>query len=177
MSIQHGISLPTGPDQIYAQAPCRVDLAGSTIDLWPLYLFHPGSVTVNMAVDIQTTCKITPRKGRGIHLKSIDTGREDRFPALTSCWSQAFQHALAAYLVRFFQPRAGFLLETHSESPAGAGISGSSAMMICASAALARFIGRDVDIEQLRVIAQNIEAQLIRVPTGCQDYYPAMYGE
>ena len=25
-------------------------------------------------------------------------------------------------------------------------------------------------------MAQNIEAQIIRVPTGCQDYYPAMYG-
>ena len=177
MPIQHGIPLPTGPDQIYAQAPCRVDLAGSTIDLWPLYLFHPGSVTINMAVDIQTTCKITPRKGRGIHLKSIDTGREDRFASLDKLLvAKRYQHALAAYLVRFFQPREGFLLETHSESPAGAGISGSSAMMICASAALARFIGRDVDMEQLRVIAQNIEAQLIRVPTGCQDYYPAMYG-
>ncbi len=49
-------------------------------------------------------------------------------------------------------------------------------MMICTSAALARFVGRDLDIEQIRVIAQNVEAQLIRVPTGCQDYYPAMYG-
>jgi D-glycero-alpha-D-manno-heptose-7-phosphate kinase len=37
-------------------------------------------------------------------------------------------------------------------------------------------VGRDLDIEQIRVIAQNVEAQLIRVPTGCQDYYPAMYG-
>ena len=26
------------------------------------------------------------------------------------------------------------------------------------------------------MIAQNLEAQIIRVPTGCQDYYPAMYG-
>jgi D-glycero-alpha-D-manno-heptose-7-phosphate kinase len=25
-------------------------------------------------------------------------------------------------------------------------------------------------------VAQNVEAQLIRVPTGCQDYYPALYG-
>ena len=49
-------------------------------------------------------------------------------------------------------------------------------MMICTSAALARFVGCEVGIEQIRVIAQNIEAQLIRVPTGCQDYYPAMYG-
>ena len=28
----------------------------------------------------------------------------------------------------------------------------------------------------MRVIAQNVEAQVIRVPTGCQDYYPALYG-
>ena len=177
MSSQPAISLPANRAQIFAQAPCRADLAGSTLDLWPLYLFHPGSVTVNMAVDIQTTCKITPRRGRAIHLKSLDTGREDRFPSLDALMrTSRYRHALAAYLVRFFQPKQGFLLESHSESPAGAGISGSSAMMIATSAALARFVGRDIDIEQIRVIAQNVEAQLIRVPTGCQDYYPAMYG-
>jgi D-glycero-alpha-D-manno-heptose-7-phosphate kinase len=177
MSTQQTISLPTSGDQIFAQAPCRADLAGSTLDLWPLYLFHPGSVTVNMAVNILTTCKITPRKGRAIHLKSVDTGREDRFASLGALMrAKQYDHALAAYLVRFFQPRHGFLLESHSESPAGAGISGSSAMMISTSAALARFVGRDIDIEQIRVIAQNVEAQLIGVPTGCQDYYPAMYG-
>ena len=93
------------------------------------------------------------------------------------CWRRkSYQHPLAAYLVRFFKPKGGFLLETFSESPAGAGISGSSALMIATSAALARFTGCKIDIEQIRVIAQNVEAQLIRVPTGCQDYYPAMYG-
>ena len=177
MSSKLPIALPTTTDQIFVQAPCRADLAGSTLDLWPLYLFHPGSVTVNIAVNIQTTCKITPRKERGIHLKSLDTGREDRFASLNALMSaKKYEHALAAFLVRFFQPKQGFLLESHSESPAGAGISGSSAMMISTSAALARFVRRDIDIEQLRVIAQNVEAQLIRVPTGCQDYYPAMYG-
>ena len=171
------ITLPTSPDQIFAQAPCRADLAGSTLDLWPLYLFHPGSVTVNMAVDIQTTCKSTARKGRAIHLKSLDTCGEDRFTSLSALMTaKKYRHPLAAYLVRFFQPKQGFLLESHSESPAGAGISGSSAMMICTCAALARFVGRDINIEQIRVIAQNVEAQLIRVPTGCQDYYPALYG-
>ncbi|MGZ4825330.1 MAG: GHMP family kinase ATP-binding protein, partial [Terriglobales bacterium] len=47
---------------------------------------------------------------------------------------------------------------------------------IATTAALARFVGRKIDIEQVRILAQNVEAQLIRVPTGCQDYYPAMYG-
>jgi D-glycero-alpha-D-manno-heptose-7-phosphate kinase len=31
-------------------------------------------------------------------------------------------------------------------------------------------------VEKIREIAQNVEAQIIKVPTGCQDYYPAMYG-
>jgi len=32
---------------IEATAPTRVDLAGGTIDIWPLYLFHPGATTVS----------------------------------------------------------------------------------------------------------------------------------
>ena len=35
---------------IEAKAPTRVDLAGGTLDIWPLYLFHPGAVTVNAAI-------------------------------------------------------------------------------------------------------------------------------
>ncbi len=177
MSANSLISLPTSGDEIFAQAPCRADLAGGTYDIWPLYLFHPGAVTVNMALSILTTCKLTPQYGREIFLKSHDTGRAERFASLDDLLrAKTYQHALAAYLIRFFQPKGGFILETHSESPAGAGISGSSALMIATAAVLSRFTARAVDIEQIRVIAQNVEAQLIKVPTGCQDYYPAMYG-
>jgi D-glycero-alpha-D-manno-heptose-7-phosphate kinase len=48
--------------------------------------------------------------------------------------------------------------------------------MIATTAALARFTDRNLTLEQMRVIAQNVEAQIIQVPTGCQDYYPALYG-
>jgi len=164
-------------DEILATAPCRADLAGGTIDIWPLYLFHPGAVSVNIALGILTGCKITPHAGREIVLISHDMERQESFTCLEDLLeAQSYAHPLAAYLIRFFQPKGGFTLETHSESPAGAGISGSSALMIATSAALARLTGREIDIEQIRVIAQNVEAQLIRVPTGCQDYYPAMYG-
>ncbi|PYX14581.1 MAG: GHMP kinase [Acidobacteria bacterium] len=87
-----------------------------------------------------------------------------------------FRLPLAARLLQFFAPKEGLLIETDSESPAGAGISGSSALMIATTAALARFTDRNLTLEQMRVIAQNVEAQIIRVPTGCQDYYPALYG-
>src|SRR5438309_8090178 len=162
---------------VTAIAPCRVDLAGGTMDIWPLYLFHPGAVTVNFAVNILTRCRITPLPGTRIHLKSIDTQREEEFPSFAAlCSARRYRHPLAAYLLRFFAPEGGIEIETNSESPAGAGISGSSALMIATTAALARFTGRKLDREEIRVIAQNVEAQLIRVPTGCQDYYPALYG-
>jgi D-glycero-alpha-D-manno-heptose-7-phosphate kinase len=164
-------------EAIVASAPCRADLAGGTLDIWPLYLFHPGAVSVNVALSILTACKITPQPGQRIHLQSHDTSREENFASLDELMAAtSYRHPLAGYLVRFFQPQSGFVLETFSESPAGAGISGSSALMIATAAALARFLSREIEIEQIRVIAQNVEAQIIRVPTGCQDYYPAMYG-
>ncbi len=168
--------VPTGP-AILAQAPCRADLAGGTIDLWPLYLFHPGALTLNFAVNILTTCRVTPLKGRGLYLRSLDTNREEHFDSLDELRARKkFRLPISARLLQFFSPKEGALVETDSESPAGAGISGSSALMIATTAALARFTDRHLTLEQMRVIAQNVEAQIIEVPTGCQDYYPALYG-
>ena len=162
---------------ITARAPCRADLAGGTIDLWPLYLFHSGAMTVNFAVNILTTCRITPLKGRAIHLRSLDTNREESFESFDEVNARKkFKLPIAGRLLQFFAPKEGVLIETDSESPAGAGISGSSALMIATTAALARFTNRHLTLEQMRVIAQNVEAQIIEVPTGCQDYYPALYG-
>ena len=48
--------------------------------------------------------------------------------------------------------------------------------MIAAASALNRFTGSGHAPEKIREIAQNVEAQIIRVPTGAQDYYPALYG-
>lgn len=169
----HTASGPT----IVAQAPCRADLAGGTLDLWPLYLFHPGAVTLNVAVNILTTCRITPLKGKTIYSRSLDTKREEHFESFEEVRRRTrFRLPITGRLLQFFAPKEGALIETDSESPAGAGISGSSALMIASTAALARFTGRNLTLEQMRVIAQNVEAQIIQVPTGCQDYYPALYG-
>ena len=165
------------PGVVFAQACCRVDLAGGTLDLWPLYLFHENSVTVNFGVNVRTSCRITPRADSRLSLLSRDTERAEEFADLDAlCAAKKYRHSLAAHLLRFFQPDGGLTIETHSESPAGAGISGSSALMIACTAALARYTGRRLSHEEIRVIAQNVEAQVINVPTGCQDYYPALYG-
>ncbi len=163
--------------RITSKAPCRVDLAGGTLDIWPLYLFHPNAVTVNFAVDRYTTCVIDTRNDREIQLESEDLKESESFGSLAELrGTKKYKLPLAGQILQFFTPESGVTVRTHSEAPAGAGISGSSALIIAAVSAFNKLTGAGFNLEKLREIAQNIEAQIIRVPTGCQDYYPAMYG-
>lgn len=163
--------------KITAQAPCRIDLAGATLDIWPLYLFHDNVVTVNFAVDRYTGCEISTRRDGRITLRSRDLAKQETFESFDDLRNaKRYRLPLLALLVRFFAPDGGLELESYSEAPAGAGISGSSALMIAIASALNKLTGRRYKLEKLREIVQNIEAQVIRVPTGSQDYYPAMYG-
>ena len=163
--------------QVFAKSPCRVDLAGGTLDIWPLYLYHANAVTLNFAVNVYTSCRVTQRAGSAITLKSIDQKVEETYDSIeTLAAAKKHRHPLAAHVLKHFRPSGGLLVETDSESPQGAGISGSSSMLISTVSAFNRLCGTRHPIERVREIAQNIEAQVISVPTGCQDYYPAMYG-
>src|SRR5688500_9269921 len=123
--------------KITAQSPCRVDLAGGTLDIWPLYLFHKNAVTVNFAVDRYTSCELTTRDDSEIILRSADQKGEERFSSLDELMStKKYKPPLLAWVVRYFQPNTGIELNTNSEAPAGAGISGSSALIISISSAL-----------------------------------------
>jgi D-glycero-alpha-D-manno-heptose-7-phosphate kinase len=163
--------------KISAKAPCRVDMAGGTIDIWPLYLFHSHPLTVNFAVDRYASCELATRADGRIVLRSRDLRGEESFESLEQLRAaKKYKLPLLAYLVRYFAPETGIDLFTDSEAPAGAGIAGSSTLIIAVASALNRLTGAGHKIEKIREISQNIEAQIIRVPTGCQDYYPAMYG-
>lgn len=177
-SSNNGVENEALPAKIVAEAPCRIDLAGGTLDIWPLFLFHTGAVTLNFAIDRWTRCVLAPDPSRRIiHLRSDDLGAEEKFASLEElAAAQRHRLPLAAHVVRFFQPKTGLLVHTASEAPAGAGISGSSALIIAIASAFNRLNGTRHPLEKIREIAQNIEAQIIRVPTGVQDYYPALYG-
>jgi D-glycero-alpha-D-manno-heptose-7-phosphate kinase len=163
--------------RVSSKAPCRVDLAGATLDIWPLYLFHDHVVTVNFAVDRYTYCEIATHEDPRIVLRSRDLRKEETFDSFDELHAaKHYRLPLLALLVRFFAPEQGFTLESDSEAPAGAGISGSSALMISVASALNKLTGRKYTLEKIREVVQNVEAQVIRVPTGAQDYYPAMYG-
>jgi D-glycero-alpha-D-manno-heptose-7-phosphate kinase len=179
--------------RIESKAPTRIDLAGGTLDIWPLYLFHEGAITVNCAITRYASCVIEtastrapiphrrdrarPEESRRIVLASRDTRREESFPSFEAlCRARRYKLPLLAHLVRVFRPATGFTLTTDSEAPAGAGIGGSSAMAVAICAALDRLTGAGLRREDWIHISRDVEAIVIRVPTGTQDHYPPAFG-
>ncbi len=162
---------------IESSAPTRVDLAGGTIDIWPLYLFHARASTVNFALSLRARARIETRDDDKIILESRDRGIriESSLESLDDLLRDE-KLELVSKMVHFFRPETGFHLIAHSEAPAGAGISGSSALAIALIGALNRLVGNRYEESQFIGLAANIETTVIKVPAGIQDYYPAFYG-
>lgn len=159
---------------IEASAPTRIDLAGGTLDIWPLYLFHDGAQTLNAAISLRARCSIGPRKDRRIVIVSEDTAHRVE----ASHWSElrdTHELRLLGRILHYFQAQ-GLELHTRCESPVGAGIAGSSALNIAVCGAVAKWCGVALPPDAIMQIAMNVEAQAIDVPTGVQDYRPALYG-
>lgn len=160
---------------IEAQAPTRIDLAGGTVDIWPLYLFHEHAQTINFAIDQYARCRIETRddgrfvftskdRGTSVELASYQALREDE------------ELSLISKLVYFFHPETGLNITTDCMAPAGAGLAGSSALNIALCAALNHLTGNRYKQERLPFLAANVETQVLKVPAGFQDYFPAVYG-
>jgi D-glycero-alpha-D-manno-heptose-7-phosphate kinase len=160
--------------RITASAPTRIDLAGGTIDIWPLYLFHHGAQTLNAAISLRAHVELTTREDGTVEIISEDTGRRVAVESVAALRDDESLPLLGKLASVFGVTNV--TMRTRGESPAGAGIAGSSALNVAVCGALARWTGADADPERLLATAMNVEAQAIRVPTGLQDYRPAMYG-
>ncbi|HLZ13765.1 MAG TPA: hypothetical protein VKP58_14365 [Candidatus Acidoferrum sp.] len=165
--------------RIESKAPTRVDLAGGTLDIWPLYLFHPGALTINAAITRYASCVIETRAAgdKKVRLVSLDTKREEGFASFDAMVkAKRYKLPLLAEIAKFFRPEGGFTLTTDSEAPAGAGIGGSSAMAVAICAALDRFTSAGKSKVDWIHISRDAEGIVIKVPTGTQDHYPPAFG-
>jgi D-glycero-alpha-D-manno-heptose-7-phosphate kinase len=160
---------------IKSSAPTRIDLAGGTLDIWPLHLFFDNPPTLNAAIDLYATVEILPRKDSRILLTSRDLALSDSFSSLSKI-PDNHPLELIVRTLKFYQPKSGLEIFTDCKAPQGSGIGGSSALNIALHGALNRLAERRYSKSRMIEIAKNIETQVIKVPAGCQDYYPAMYG-
>ena len=157
-----------------ASAPARVDIAGGTLDIWPLYLWHHGARTVNAAVTLRATTTVTPI-ARGLEIVSIDTGARASAEHIDAIDSHDHTR-LVVQILKALGVSAGVRIETTSRVPAGSGLGGSSTLAVTIAAAVAGSLSREISPRDLRQLVRDAEAQVINVPTGIQDYEAAIHG-
>lgn len=158
----------------------RADLAGGTLDLWPLFLLHENSSTVNVALQLKARVSYEPGGDRW-ELRAGDHGaRQHLSPARLGAAAASARAGDPFSLVVKALHHAGVptpgRLTTWVEGPAGGGIGGSSALLIAIYGLAMRLAGTRLPRARLADLARDLEAQVLRLPTGVQDYYPAIYG-
>ena len=161
---------------IIASAPTRIDLAGGTLDIWPVSMLVHGALTVNLAIDLPARVRITPRRDDRVRIVSTDRNQRTTRRLPLEMNSIDGNLALLLRLVASFSPRRGLTLVTRAEAPAGAGLGGSSTLGVAVAAALARFCGERMGQRRLLTRVMNLEAVELGVPTGNQDYLAALHG-
>jgi D-glycero-alpha-D-manno-heptose-7-phosphate kinase len=193
-----------GTESIFSRAPTRIDLAGGTVDLWPLYLFLKNPVTINLGISLYAEATIEFSDTPNASQKEIILTSEDQNLEVNFSWQDLEKTIsippgleLHYKLLRYFfeqtkmkgfpDLRNSFKLSTCAQSPAGAGLGGSSALSIALIGALGTWAreaetGNPTPIDPIQEgenfieIVRDVETTVIGVPAGLQDYYAAMYG-
>ena len=168
--------------KILATAPTRVDLAGGTLDLWPIHNLLDRKATVNVAVSLEASVEISASRDEYFHFISEDQDCKDSgpFKAITASKKlRLFGLLLSAFWAEDLPP---ITIRTRAKSPAGAGLGGSSCLAVAFCKALAatrRHLDRNYTLpteETFVRTAQDVESRVIHAPTGVQDYWGGMRG-
>ena len=106
-------------------APARVDFAGGTLDLWPIYCLHPGSITVNAALRVGVRVRLVPGGAPAGRIVHSAPGANP----LTLRPADAARH-LAAAVGFHLAPDGGFAVEVLDQPPVGSGLGASSAFAV-----------------------------------------------
>ena len=164
------------PQAVTARACCRVDLAGGTLDIWPLGLLHPGARTVNLAIDVEVEVGLEPRdRGYAVHQGDSRVEVEE----VGQLVERSETSLIGVLAEELDLPPVTVRLD--SGSPRGGGLGASSAMAVAFLAAGQELLGiadgaPERSPSHRAHLARDLEARLMELPTGAQDHYPALLG-
>ena len=96
--------------------PNRVDIAGGTLDIFPLYLLVGDAMTVNAAVAVRSEVVVRPYQSGAARLSSGNFG-----VALTAADTHGFSHGgklgLLSRALRHFPAVSGVEIRARNEAP------------------------------------------------------------
>ncbi|MDR7519007.1 MAG: hypothetical protein QN131_10815 [Armatimonadota bacterium] len=159
---------------VEARAPTRIDLAGGTLDIHPLYLLEDDAWTINAAVAIPVRVRLTPARS-GVVVVSRDLGHRVAAESVAHLPTGG-PLDLACRALRVAAPHRGLVATLDSSAPPGSGLGASSALLVALLAALDRASRRRRSLADLVALAWRLEAQSLRTLTGRQDYLAAVRG-
>ena len=151
-------------------APARIDLIGGTLDIWPLSAILSPAQTINLAIEIGHHLEFQPAD-RWI-LEDVSS-HEKWLPGSTKATPERFKFP---WFILQHLPTPPFHVRLDSTIPRGSGLGGSSALAAGLIAGAYAAAGHRLDRRRLVQLAQFLETQFIRTPTGYQDYLASIYG-
>ncbi|MBI5178662.1 MAG: hypothetical protein HZA04_05330 [Nitrospinae bacterium] len=156
---------------ITKKAPTRIDLAGGTLDIWPLSVMFAPAVSLNAAIDLYATVQARKTKtpGAAVHARHYEK-------TITCSESVPEKHKTLFHRAYEFLPAPGWVFEADCLSPSGAGLGGSSSLLIAFLKALNAIRKEGLSDLDILDAAKNIEARHLGIPTGVQDYVAALNG-
>jgi len=166
---------------VLAKAPTRIDLAGGTIDLWPIHQMLEKRATVNIGLSLHAEVEISSTPSDSFHLESVDQKLK-----VVGNFEEVVQNSklviLSLMLKAVWKKEWGGLkITTRATSPAGAGLGGSSCLAVATAGAMLRMrklVAKLPELEEnaLVELCKDVESNIIKVPAGCQDYWGAARG-
>lgn len=171
------------------KAPTRVDFAGGTLDLWPLYTLHPQTKTINCAIDLfaQAEFEVEESPSCKVSVTAPD-GEDYQFAVpLNQEMLQKVPVSLkfpVAIVGRYIEqkkelPKLSIRLKFKTDAPLRSGLGGSSALCVAIVRGLNRAFNESSEQGwQFNVLnwVKDMEAGFLRTATGTQDYLASLFG-
>ncbi len=161
--------------KIIVEIPTRVDLAGGTLDIWPIYLLHNNCYTINIAIDLKVLIEFEKIEGDNVFIELNDQNEEVKLNNIDDLPEEGL-FILVNHIVKYFQPDYAFRLKIRIDTPAGSGLGTSSSLSLGLCKAFLVGSGKSIPSKKLIELAMSLETQILQFPTGNQDYLAAFYG-
>lgn len=154
----------------------RVDLSGGTLDLWPLYNFVSGAKTINCAISLKACCEFTKMSDPTIKVEIENLNYIKVFKNLKQLLeSEDSELQILKPVLKTYVFATGFHIKTSSQSPVGAGLGGSSTLLVAIVRAIDEELGVKRSEEDYVSFVCNLESLMLKTPAGTQDYYQAIH--
>jgi D-glycero-alpha-D-manno-heptose-7-phosphate kinase len=155
--------------------PNRVDIAGGTLDIYPLYLLIGDAMTVNAAVAVRSEATVRPYRRGAARLSSGNFGIA-AVAADTHGFPLGGKMGLLSRALRHFPAVSGVEIRVRNEAPVGSGIGASSALLVALMLAAGRLTRTACRGDETARAAMEIEAAHLKSLTGRQDHLAALHG-